>query len=210
MTPKERRVSYCPHCGNTGPHELVHAQNHLERLWSVSDPKEHTDDPFVEFVAVCQTCNQVLVYGGPDYYAFADADLYWPQHGLDNSVPKRIRDIYDEASRVMNVAPNAFAVQIRRALEAICIDRGATNGTLQQNIHELANRGEIPKTLVEASGLLRLIGNIGAHASDSDVHPIQASALNKFFQAIVEYLYVSPKMIQEFKARWDKSKKQSP
>jgi len=97
---------------------------------------------------------------------FADAVLLWPKFGLNKAVPERIRDIYDEASRIEHTAPNAFAGQIRRALEAICSERGATKGTLVENIQELANRGEIPKTLVEASDLLRLIGNIGVHASD--------------------------------------------
>jgi hypothetical protein len=171
------------------------------------------EEEAVQFVAVCQTCNQVLVYSQLEELleeGFADAVLTWPKFGLSYAVPERIRSIYDEASRIQKIAPNAFAVQIRRGLEAICIDRGATQGTLQQNIHELADRGEIPKTLVEASGLLRLIGNIGAHAGEREVHPLQASALNQFFQAIVEYLYVSPKMIQQFKASWDKSKKESP
>jgi uncharacterized protein DUF4145 len=208
VTSKDTRVSYCPHCGNTNPQKIVHTQPHLERIWYSDDLD--CDENAVQFVAVCQTCNQILVYGQLEELleeGFADAVLLWPKFGLNEAVPERIRSIYDEASRIQHTAPNAFAVQIRRALEAICIDRGATEGTLQQNIHELANRGEIPNTLVEASGLLRLIGNIGAHASDSDVHPNQASALNKFFQVIVEYLYVSPKMIEEFKARWNKSKK---
>jgi hypothetical protein len=99
-------------------------------------------------------------------------------------------------------------VQIRRALEAICIERGATKGTLVQNIEELANRGEIPKTLAEASDLLRLVGNLGAHAGDRDVHPLQAHSLGRFFRAIIEYLYVSPKKIQEFRASLEESKKE--
>ena len=123
----------------------------------------------MQFVAVCQTCNQILVYGNLEEVleeGFADAVLLWPKFGLNKAVPERIRDIYDEASRIEHTAPNAFAGQIRRALEAICSERGATKGTLVENIQELANRGEIPKTLVEASDLLRLIGNIGVHASD--------------------------------------------
>ena len=203
------RISYCPHCGNTGPHQLVHTQEYLERFWrGFSDPKEHRDEPFVEYVAVCQTCNQVLVYGGPEYVSFNEADLEWPTVGLHSSVPKRVRHIYNEASRIQQIAPNAFAVQIRRALEAVCIERGATKGNLVHNIQELAKRGEIPKTLAEASDLLRLIGNVGAHAGDRDVHPLQAHALDKFFKVIIEYLYVSPSMIQEFRAGMEKSKKE--
>jgi Domain of unknown function (DUF4145) len=211
LMPEESRISYCPHCGNTSPHHLVHTQPYLERLWSTSDPKDHIDEEAVYFVAVCKTCNEVLVYGGlkdSDAGEFDGAVLVWPQFGLDHAVPERIRQIYEEASRIENIAPNAFAVQIRRALEAVCIDRGATRGSLVQNIHELANRGEIPKTLVEASDLLRLIGNIGAHAGDRDVHRPQAHSLDRFFRAIVEYLYVSPKRIEQFRASLEKARKQ--
>jgi hypothetical protein len=117
--PETIRISYCPHCGNTRPHKLVHTQSYLERLWSVSDAKDHIDEEAVSFVAVYQTCNQVLVYGGLEAAleeGFRGADLLWPEVGLDNSVPERIRHIYDEASRIEHIAPNAFAVQIRRAL----------------------------------------------------------------------------------------------
>jgi hypothetical protein len=96
------RISYCPHCGNTGPHQLVHTQSYLERLWSVSDAKNHVDEEAVSFVAVCQTCSQVLVYGGLKAVleeGFQGADLLWPEFGLDSSVPERIRHIYDEPNR---------------------------------------------------------------------------------------------------------------
>ena len=122
--------------------------------------------------------------------------------------PSRSESATFMTSRIEHIAPNAFAVQIRRALEAICIERGATKGTLVQNIQELANRGDIPKTLAEASDLLRLIGNVGAHAGDRDVHPLQAYSLGRFFRAIIEYLYVSPKTIQEFRASLEESKKE--
>jgi hypothetical protein len=77
---------------------------------------------------------------------------------------------------------------------------------LVQNI-QLAKRGDIPKTFAEASDLLRLIGNVGAHAGDRDVHPLQAHSLGRFFRAIIEYLYVSPRKIQEFRASLEESKK---
>ena len=97
------------------------------------------------------------------------------------------------------MAPNAFAVQIRRALEALCEDRGAKNGTLQNMLNELSTKGEIPSTLIEATDLLRLIGNIGAHASEDSVKPWQVRTLDEFFRAIVEYVYIAPSKIKEFR-----------
>jgi len=74
------------------------------------------------------------------YHAFLDvvedkdfhlADLIWPDPGvLHQAVPKAVAECYIEASRIKNLAPNAFAVQIRRALEALCDDRGAKKGIL--------------------------------------------------------------------------------
>lgn len=55
--------------------------------------------------------------------------------------------------------------------------------------------------------MLRLVGNIGAHASDDSVHPLQATAIDNFFKAIVEYVYVSPMRISEFKESMGKYKR---
>jgi hypothetical protein len=54
---------------------------------------------------------------------------------------------------------------------------------------------------------LRLVGNIGAHASEESVHPLQATAIDNFFKAIVEYVYVSPQRIAEFKDSMGKYRK---
>lgn len=47
--------------------------------------------------------------------------------------------------------------------------------------------------------IIRLVGNVGAHASEENVHPLQVMALDDFFKAVVEYVYVSPAKIDEFK-----------
>jgi hypothetical protein len=49
-----------------------------------------------------------------------------PQESLKekpSSVPEKVRTIYEGALRV-KAEPNPFAVQIRKALEAICLDQG--------------------------------------------------------------------------------------
>lgn len=159
------------------------------------------------FVARCETCKEVLLYHSIPSEDFNSAELIWPDAGLDKTVPKEISRIYDEAIRIKHIAPNAFAVQIRRALEALCKDRGTKHRTLDDQLEELAERGEIPKTLSEASDIVRLIGNVGAHASSIEVHPLQATAIDNFFKAIVEYVYISPARIREFKERMNQYKK---
>ena len=206
-----RRVQFCPHCGNTAPQKLVHVQHHLERGWSLSDGSED-EHPWSTFVAVCETCHHVLLYDNTgdqwEPKEFHHADLVFPKSGyLHSSVPSSIAKVYEEAYRIKSVAPNAYAVQVRRALEAICEDRVATKGSLQARLKDLSDRGEMPPVLSEVSDVLRLLGNIGAHGIGESVHPLQVFALDEFFRAIVEYVYIAPSRLKEFKDRMSQFQK---
>ena len=206
-----RRVLYCPHCGNKAPQRLIHTQRYMERSWSVSTGEEN-QDRWSTFVAVCETCGHVLLYGNPgdqfndDEFHFADLDF--PKSGqLHRSVPNTIRAVYEEAARIREIAPNAFAVQVRRALEVLCEDRNAKGRLLNDKLKDLSEKGEIPKVLSDITDVLRLIGNIGAHGIGQSVHPLQAYAIDDFFKAVIEYVYVAPAKLQDFKNRMETSKK---
>jgi len=202
----EHKIGFCPHCCNRAPHTLVHIQQYQSVGWEISDGDEMPYEG-TYLVARCETCKEILIYHSIASHDFQSAELLWPDVGLDKTVPKEVSRIYDEAIRIKHIAPNAFAVQIRRALEALCKDRGTEHRTLAEQLDELAGKGEIPKTLSEASDIVRLIGNVGAHASTMEVHPLQAMAIDNFFKAIVEYVYVSPARIREFKERMNQYKK---
>ena len=198
-----RNIGFCPHCGNKSPQKHIHTQGTSGTGWIIEDGEEF-DLTVVYFIASCETCNHILVYRAveeiPDDKYFTSAELVFPESGkLPSPVPKTVSNIYSEALRIKNLAPNAFAVQIRRALEALCEDRGAKNGTLQNMLNELSTKGEIPSTLIDATDLLRLLGNIGAHASEDSVKPWQVRTLDEFFRAIVEYVYIAPSKIKEFR-----------
>lgn len=197
-------IQFCPHCCNRAPQVVVYEQEHEGIGWVVDDGEEESyEGKYI--VAKCETCKEILLYHSIFDYT---PKLIFPDIELDEAVPESISKIFNEAVRIKSVAPNAFAVQIRRALEAVCIDRGSSQGTLAKQLKELGKKGEIPKTLSEASDILRIIGNVGAHASHKDVHPLQAMALDDFFRAIVEYVYVSPAKINQFRERLDAYHKQ--
>ena len=52
---------------------------------------------------------------------------------------------------------------IRRALEEVCADRGATGANLQQRIEALRSKLTLPDELFQAMQHLRLLGNDAAH-----------------------------------------------
>jgi hypothetical protein len=206
-----RRVLYCPHCGNRAPQRLIHRQRYYERSWYVTSGEE-SRDLWSTFVAVCETCGKVLLYDNLgdvlDDAEFEKAELEYPKSGgLSMDVPETIRKVYEEAVRTKEIAPNAFAVQVRRALEALCEDRDAKGHSLAEKLKDLSSRGEIPPVLAEMTDVLRIIGNIGAHGISESVHPLQASAIDEFFKAVIEYVYVAPAKLRAFKEGMESSKK---
>jgi len=203
-----RQVAFCPHCGNKASQKHIYTQEYLDTNTFLMDGERSNGPPppCAYYIAVCETCNQVLLYHSfvdivEDEY-FQSADLIWPKEGvLHKTVPKAIAECYKEAARIINLAPNAFATQIRRALEAICDDRGVKKGVLKNRLNELAALGEIPPILAEMTEVLRLLGNIGAHATDLGVKPGHVYAIDDFFRAIIEYVYVAPSKLKEFRDR---------
>jgi hypothetical protein len=207
MTSKITNIAYCPHCGNEAPQRLIHKQNYYEKSWDATTGERTEEDvPRSSFVAACATCGNVLIYDNPgdqtDERRFASCSLVYPKTPLLSSViPRQIANSYAEAFKVRAISPNAFAVLIRRTLEILCNERGVTKGTLANRLKVLSDKGELPPILSQTTDLLRLIGNIGAHGSEQSVHPLQVRAIDDFFTAIVEYLYVAPKKIEDFQKR---------
>jgi hypothetical protein len=162
------------------------------------------------FVATCGTCQQLLLYweqgnpanegpsGSLDY--FRRSSLVWPKPTISgDTVPAAVAAIYREAAVVKRLSPNSFAVQIRRALEAVCADKGANGRSLYEMLIELGRRGDLPPVLAEMTDVLRLLGNVGAHASDRSVRPSQVDAVDEFFQAVIEYVYIAPAKLHRFR-----------
>ncbi len=52
---------------------------------------------------------------------------------------------------------------IRKTLEAVCEDRGATGGNLKDRISDLKTELTLPNALFEAMDHLRMLGNDAAH-----------------------------------------------
>jgi hypothetical protein len=120
----------------------------------------------------------------------------WPPSSIFSSdVPERIRTIYEEARLVKRRSPSSFVVQLRRAFEALAKDRKAEGRDLYRQIQWLIEQEQLPNMFAEMMDIARMIGNAGAHDSETDVTPEDAQVSDRFFKAIVEYLYVAPALL---------------
>lgn len=205
---KSTQVAYCPHCGNTSVQIELLTQRFTSTFYEVQDgTKSH--EPSKYLVARCETCTEILVYLEHDQFAgLSDTDFgdleYPKQSAFTDAVPENIRKFYKEAVSVKNASPTAFVILARRVLEEICLERGITERNLATGLQKLAESNVIPKTLSEATKLIRLVGNAGAHASSVEITPPQVWAVDDFIKAIIEYMYVAPKKIEDFKERFSK------
>jgi hypothetical protein len=110
---------------------------------------------------------------------------------------------FQEAKRIQNISPNAFAVLMRRGLEAMCDERAVAAGNLAKRLEVLAKKGEIPPVLAEITGVLRTLGNSGAHNTNQTVTVPMTWAMEEFFRALVEYVYIAPSRLQQFRKKSD-------
>jgi hypothetical protein len=209
--PTIRRTAFCPHCGNFAPQKLLFTHSYYQTVYELTG--EELDDlmPAEYFVATCETCHELLLYyadcGTPDEAKFERATLQYPKPPrLHKSVPQTIVKSYLEAVRIRTIAPNAYAVMLRRALEALCDNRSIPKGMLQARLKSLADQGEIPPVLAEMTTVLRVLGNAGAHNDSQKITVPMTWGMDDFFRAIIEYVYIAPSELNEFKKRLERYK----
>lgn len=210
---EDRRVAFCSHCGNESTQQKIFQYDTATKIWD--DVRENLlgESPCTYFLATCETCRLPLLYhigedtGVADSTAseFQSAELVWPQScDLDYVVPDIVAHCYRTAARLRESDPNAYALQVRRALEALCDDRGADKGTLQNRLQQLAFRNEIPRVLAEMGELLRVLGNVGAHDHQHHLSASDARVIDEFFRTIIDYVYLYPSRIGRFRAQLTK------
>jgi hypothetical protein len=138
----------------------------------------------------CDVCEDVSLYASNNF-SFEEVRIY-PQKKELSGIPKDIQMTYQEAKKVKNISPTAFAVMARRTLEAICIDQSAEGKNLKDKLDNLSSRGIIPATLARMSHVLRGFGNAGAHAGSEKVTIHEAHVMEDFLLAVIEYVYIAP------------------
>ncbi len=195
----------CGHCHNTAPMEIVANYSGVEA---------HYDEPFsfswdmgeVFKLLLCPSCKKVMLQEGfyhsefyPDNY---DPKIVWPKVEDEiKGLPENVDKAYRAAIKVRGVDTNAYAVLLRRVLEIVCIDRSAEGKTLHEQLIYLAEKDELPSKLGDLAKNLRLMGNIGAHATVGDLSENEVPYLDALCRAVLEYIYSAPKLLEEVEKR---------
>jgi hypothetical protein len=200
-------ILICPHCGNETPHKKVFSHTYIDD-WYSSDGEPTANPPYSSYTGfACATCGDLSIYESIDGNEETSSMVFPEGAALDKSIPEIVAANYRESKRVQKVSPNAYAVLMRRALEAVCDDRKVPAGKLATRLKHLADKGEIPPVLVEITSVLRTLGNSGAHNTEQKVTIPMTWKMDKFFRTLVEYVYVAPARLAEFRSSIAKAEK---
>ncbi|WP_371129936.1 DUF4145 domain-containing protein [Streptomyces sp. 2231.1] len=90
---------------------------------------------------------------------------------------------------------------VRRVLEGLCHDQGATAKPLINALKQLATNGKLDSRLLEWAQELRGLGNHGAHHTGMPVQRQDAHDALLLTEAILNYVYALPMQFEAFRRR---------
>ena len=191
--------------------------------WGSNDEKNCTlNYSFKYRMLFCPVCHKITLletYGdesmeeptcdGSMEYYYANTVLY-PINSIDSSaMPDNIKEAFESALKVKNIDVNACSLLLRRTLEIILKDQGAVKWGLKEMIEEIASKGILPKSLKEASFFTKKYGDSAAHGKELAADDCDIQNLVEFVKYIIEYLYIIPTKIAQFKNKIDERNKHS-
>jgi len=194
----------CRYCGNMGPMRIA---------GSVEDAKDNEDAFVPEHgtvceVLICSECERPTIRAGFYHDGMDEEDwlptvLYPAERKTLSSLPRLVQQEYEAARAVAQVSPNAYAAMLGRALDAVCVDRGAAGDTLHKRLEDLAGKGEIPKNLADMAQNVHQSRNVGAHADLGSLIPAEIPFLGSLSYVVPEYIYEAPRMVEAAQKRYE-------
>lgn len=113
------------------------------------------------------------------------------------SVPENIRKAFMAAAATKSIDTLVSPIAWWRVLELTCKDLGAQGRNLYEKISYLSSKSILPHLLTDASNLIRLLGNEGAHSIESEVSRVNLSNVEDLVRHIIEYVYILSEKISD-------------
>jgi len=157
--------------------------------------------------ASCEICWQTLVIRtsleGEEKQKLI-VEILWPapERLLSDEVPEPLRQEHAEARACFNAkAYTATVVMVRRTLEGVCSDHGATKKPLYAALEEMRSSGLIEGRFFEWAQELRVLGNDAAHFTGRAVSGQDAEDALNLAEALMDYMYVFSAQFDKFRMR---------
>jgi hypothetical protein len=119
-------------------------------------------------------------------------------------LPSEVKSAFESALKTKNIDTAVCLIALRRTLEIVCKEKGATGRNLWEKIEDLSNKGVLPPELKNASVITKTYGNMGAHDADISATKQELEQVIEFVQYILDYLYILPAKIDKIQKRMAK------
>ena len=154
----------CPHCGRNGSLEGV-GVNDVVGVNNVAGEQAW----FRLGIRKCPAAD----CGGQLFFQTLDNETTtFPALMVDfnpDAIPEPIKDTFKEALECESIGCyTASAIMVRKTLEMVCEERGATGSKLVDRLKSLQSQVSLPTQLFDAMDNLRLLGNDAAHVELKD------------------------------------------
>ncbi len=228
MLPKHGNKKFqCPHCNTVASQEWFTANNagstvltivqhlYLNYRPSITDYVQENIANFLEkingefqknfydlvpkgfSVATCSSCG--------DFTLWVNKEIVYPKRTSlpppNNDLNEDIKDLYLEASSILNDSPKGATALLRLALQKLLDQVGKNGKNINNDIKELVAEGMSPK-IQQALDLLRVIGNNAVHPGqiNLDDNTEIAQKLFGILNFIAEELITKPRELEELYA----------
>lgn len=187
----------CPHCGHEGSFEPIvqgadiHGQvveNGLTRTYQLG----------------VRRCPRADCHGQVFFAAVGSNTEFYPVQRIDfdpTDIPEAVTKCLKEAIDChANGNDIAAAIMVRKSLETMCEEQGATGPNLKERIKDLGSKIVMPKQLVDGMDTLRLLGNDAAHVEARLFLEIGTKELEvaiKFTKELLKNVYQYGSLLKE-------------
>jgi Domain of unknown function (DUF4145) len=198
----------CAHCSSSN---LEHKGFIVLQRW-ITDAAPYGEFSYSDgvYASQCLACGQPTIWRGTfcaelDPEPLKEVQLY-PREHENQALPARVRARLGDAARVRSATPSAYAVAVRRVVEAICNHEGAEGRDLYNKLDDLASKGRLPQEFADMGHQIREFGKLGAHDLEDDVTVDDIPAIDDFKDALLDFCYRAPAKIDAVRQRLEKRK----
>ena len=193
--PNRKVATRCPHCGHNGTFEVALNMDLVDGL--------------LRKVFGLRRCPNNKCFGHLFFVMDIDSGelvLTYPSETIPfdkESIPPKVLNSFEEAIKCHSMQCYiASAIMIRKTLEEICSDRGATGKTLYNRLEGLKGKIVIPQELFVGMQELRLLGNDAAHIESETFNDIGKTEIEisiDFTKEILKSVYQYQDLLAKLK-----------
>lgn len=210
----ERYKIACPNCGGTETnHTVIHEKN---VGWATDD--EDIRGTYVYSIIRCDGC-ETYRFRSSEFCSEAIGDRGYEEYGIrvypeqkpnsrqgidQSKFPNDVAKMYSETLSAFNAGILTLCGGgLRATVEAICIDRGISNGKLYEKINKLVTKGFMVQSQADLLHEERYIGNYALHEMRTPSKQDLDDGL-RIIENLLETIYIIPHRAERLKLRREK------